>query len=159
MKIYRIALVIILLTAAAACKPMVYAKSSDDVRFVSNSFAADFSQTYAAAQWALKINGYSLSSDSQSGGTLTSVWMPTTSDSHAIDLFGRRDFGANGGYYQLEVNVSSENGRTRVDVGARLKTLIANLKSTGIEERKVLNEIGNYLRTSEPTISNVGIEE
>jgi len=161
MKTFKIVSIFVLCAVAlmGCTKPMVSAKASDDVRFVSKSFAADSAKAYAAAQWALKINGYSIASESQQGGNITSTWMSTKSDSHAINLFDRRDFGANGAYYQLEVHVLSENGRTRVDVGSRIMSVVANLKSTGIEERKILGEIANYLRTSEPDVTNIGLQE
>jgi hypothetical protein len=153
-------LFLILSLALMSCsKPLATARVEPDVGYVSKSFSTDSTNALAAVRWALKINGYSIANENAGEGTITSSWLPTTSDSHAINLFNRRDFGANGAYHQLEVHVSGEDGRTRVDVGSRLKALVANLKSTGIEERKILNEIGNYLRTSEPELTNIGVGE
>lgn len=140
-------------------KPLATARVEPDVGYVSKSFSTDTTNALAAVRWALNANGYSIANDNVGEGTITTTWVPTTSDSHAVDLFNRRDFGANGAYRQLEVHVSGEEGRTRVDVGSRIKTMVSNLKSTGIEERKVLNEIGNYLRTSEPELTNIGLDE
>jgi len=107
----------------------------------------------------LNATGYIIANENATEGTITSTWQPTKSDSHALDLFNRRDFGANGAYYQLEIHVTNESGKTRVDVGSRVDSVVANLKSTGIEERRVLNVIGNYLRSSEPELSNIGLQE
>lgn len=153
-------LFLILSLALMSCsKPLATAKVAKDTGFVSGSFATGTTEAVAAVRWALKINGYSIANENLQEGVITTTWVPTKTDSHGIELFNRRDFGVNGAYHQLEVRVSSENGRIRIDVGSRVKTLVANLKSTGIEERKVLSEVGNYLRTSEPNLTNVGLDE
>lgn len=155
----NIILAVLVLAAAGCSKPLVTAKVDPNVGYVSKSFPAGTAETIAAVKWALKINGYSLSNESSQDMTITTTWAPTTSDSHAIDFFQRRDYGVNGAYHQLEVQVSPEEGRTKVYVGSRLKTIVARLRSTGIEEKKILNEVGNFLRTSEPTVTNLGLEE
>lgn len=142
----------------ACSKPLASAKVAKDVGYVSKSFAVDTTEAFSAVRWALKINGYPIANENVQDGIVTTTWIPTTSDSHAIELFNRRDFGVNGAYHQLEVHVVSEDGRTRIDVGSRVKSVAQGVKSTGIEERKVLNEVAKYLRVSEPTITNLGRE-
>ncbi len=150
---------ILCLTLVGCSKPMINASVAEDIGFVSKSFATDTTQAFAAVRYALKISGYSIASDSQPEGLITSTWVPTKSDSHAVMVFDRRQMGVNGAYYQLEVHIVPDAGKVRIDVGAKAKSVVANLKSTGIEERKVLSEVGNYLRTSEPELSNIGLEE
>lgn len=152
-------LVVDLLFFAGCGKPLASARVVPDVAYVSKSFTTDQTSALAAVRWALKIRGYSIAGEKPGEGIITTTWLPTTSDSHMIDLFNRHDFGVNGAYHQLMVQVSGESGRTQVSVGSRVKTLVSNLKSSGIEERRVLSEVGNYLRMSEPNLTNIGLEE
>ncbi len=140
-------------------KPMVNAAVNKDVRYVSEYVKVDQSEAYNAAKWALVMNDYPLATKDEEKGLLETAWIPTKTDSHAIILFNRRDLGVNGAYFQMIVKVVPYNGKTRLDVGTRIKSVASGVKSTGIEERRVLKEIKEYLRKDEPTLSNVGLEE
>lgn len=151
--------VVALFVVAAACaKPLVTAKATKDVAYLSRSFPAELNECYAAVRWALRASGYPIANENLSNGIITTTWIPATSDSHVIMLFGHPDFGVTGAYHQLEVHVASEDGKTRIDIGSRVKSVASKVESTGIEERKVMSEIADYLRVSEPTITNIGRE-
>ncbi len=135
--------------AGAGCDARhVDAKTADDIHFYDRSFAASPNDCYYALRWALKISGYSIA-----------TWTPTTSDSHYLSVFTHRDYGVNGGYHQLEVRVVPQGTKTQVEVGSRVKAVVRNLESSGVEEQKVLAELGGYLRAEEPSLSNEGIAE
>lgn len=159
-KHYILPVLLFVVAVSYGCsKPLATARVSEDVRYVSDTLNADKKGAYHAVRWALKINGYPIATENENAGVITTVWMPTKSDSHALMLFDRYDFGVNGAYYQLDVRVESVEGKTRVSIGSRIKSVVADLKSTGIEERRVLNEAKDYLRTGEPEVTNIGLEE
>ncbi|MFA4974872.1 MAG: hypothetical protein WC683_19900 [bacterium] len=149
--------------AALACgscsKPMVTGRVTPDVRYFSRDYASNPNDTYYAVRWALKETGYPVEGEDLPGGVITTKWLPVTSDSHYVEVFGEPDYGVTNSYYQIEVHISSDSGRTVVEVGARAKTVAHNLKSSGVEERKVLARIGDYLRSGEPNVTNLGINE
>lgn len=149
----------LMICIAACSKPMAEGRVSKDIRYIAKKFDANKEEVFYAVRWALKINGYPIARENQNEGVVESTWLPTKSDSHALILFDRPEFPVNGGYYQLIVNVTPEDGRMRISVGSKFKAVMTGLKSTGIEERRVLREIGNYLRVKEPDVTNIGLEE
>ncbi len=159
MRITALALVLAALTFAACSKPLATARIAPDVQYVSRTYAANANDTYYAVRWALNEAGLPVASEDLAAGIITTKWVPVTSDSHYIELFGRRDFGVTNSYYQLDLRISFDGGRAQVQAAARAKTLATNFKSSGIQERKVLDLIGAYLRTSEPEVTNLGITE
>lgn len=150
----------VLITFVAACsKPLAEGKVSKDVRYISGKFDTNKEEAFYAVRWALKTRGYPIAHENQNEGVVKSTWVPTKSDSHALILFDRPDFGVNGGYYQVLVNVTPEEGKMKIAVATQVKAVPYGVKSTGIEERRILNEIGDYLRVKEPEVSNIGLEE
>lgn len=148
-----------LLWLPACGKPMAHAHVAPPSEYFSEDYAASANDTYYAVRWALKDAGYPVEKEDLAGGVITTKWLPVTAGSHYIEVFGRPDYGVTNSYHQLEVRISPEGGRTLVKVGSRAKTLVYNLKSSGVEERKVLEYVGDYLRSSEPDITNLGINE
>ena len=144
---------------AACSKPMAEGRVTKDIRYITKTFDTNKEEAFYAVRWALKINGYPIARENQNEGIVESTWLPTKSDSHALILFDRPEFPVNGGYYQLIVSVTPEEGKMRIAVGSKLKAVMAGLKTTGIEERRVLKEIGDYLRVKEPDVTNIGLEE
>lgn len=158
----RITSLVLILAAAmlAACsKPLATARIAPDVEYLSRSYAATANDTYYAVRWALTEAGLAVASEDLAAGVITTKWAPVTSDSHYVDVFGRRDYGVTNSYYQLDLRISFDGGRALVQAAARAKTLAARFKSSGIQERKVLDLIGAYLRTNEPEVTNLGINE
>jgi hypothetical protein len=158
----KIALILLAFTAlvASACtKPLANASITRNLEFMSRSYAANANDIYYASKWALEESGYPISGENLKDGILTTTWLPVKSSSHYINVFDRPDYGVTNSYYQLEIQVVPEGGRTEVRIAARTKSLVSNLKSSGTEERKVLDLIGGYLRKDEPTVTNLGIDE
>ncbi len=150
----------IVAAALAACsKPMVRAKVLPDVHYYSRSYAANANDTYYAVRWALKDVNMPVATEDLNAGIITTKWEPVTSDSHYVEMFGRPDYGVTNSYHQLEVQISFDQGRSMVKVGSRIKSLVARLQTSGIIEKKVLDGIGNFLRNSEPDITNLGVSE
>lgn len=135
------------------------AQVAKSVEYESRDYAAGANDIYYAVRWALVECGYPVANENLPDGIITTAWVPVKSDSHYVDVFGRPDYGVTNSYHQLEVQVVPEGGRTTVKVGSRFKSMLAYLKSSGFEERKVLDRIGDRLRKAEPTVTNLGIDE
>lgn len=156
----RIAVFFVLTVALCACaKPLAIGRVTGQVEYISRDYAAAPNDVYYALKWALVEGGYPIANENLEDGIFTTAWLPVTSDSHYIKFFGRPDYGVTNSYYQLEVQVVPQGGRTEVRVGSRAKTLASNFKSSGVEERKVLDRIGNRLRKTEPELTNLGVRE
>lgn len=151
-------LVFIIILFSACSKPMIKADISQPNRFYKKTFNSDKSDIYDAIKFALKANGFSVMSENKSSGYVESSWVPVRSGSHYIRVFGRDDYGVTGAFQQIIANVSDNGGSASVSVGTRTKSLVAYLKSSGVEERKILDQISNYLRKHEPEITNIGVE-
>ena len=159
MRILTVLAIVAALFLSACSKPMAYGHIAQPIEYFSNDYAASPNDAYYAVRWALKDAGYPVEKEDLPGGIITSKWLPVTAGSHYVEIFGRRDYGATNSYYQLEVRITPGSGRTLVKVGSRVKTLAHNLKSSGVEERKVLAFVGNYLRSNEPNLTNLGLQE
>lgn len=149
----------LLFFVSSCAKPLASAKVAKDVEYASRDYAASANDIYYAMRWALVECGYPTSNENLQDGVITTAWVPVKSSSHYVDTFGRPDYGVTNSYHQLEIQVVPDGGRTTVKVGSRVKTLVARLKSSGTEEKKILDSIGTRLRKSEPTLTNLGIDE
>ncbi len=138
---------------------MMQARIVEQTDTYNMDFAASQADAIAAIKWALEERGYAIATEDARGGVITTTWQAIKSDSHYMPFFSRPDYGVTDSYYQLELRAEPLGGRTNVYVTARAKSLLSNLKSSGFEERKVLDGIGNYLRKGEPAVSNLGLEE
>jgi len=156
----KLALVIVAFSLFCGCsKPMVGGTVTTDNKAFSKDYAATPNQAYYAVRFALEENGYALDKEDLGAGIITTTWQPVTSDSHFIDVFGKRDYGVTNSYYQLKVYVVNEGDRTKVKITAPAKTLATKFESSGKQEKKVLASIGDYLRKREPDVTNIGIME
>lgn len=140
-------------------KPILSAKIAADSPGVGRDYAALPNDVYYAARWALVNSGIPVANENLHDGVITSTWIPVSSGSHYIDLFDRKDWGVTNSYYQIEVRILPEEGRTSVTVITRPKTIVNNLRSSGAKEKEVLAAIGNSLRKSSPEITNLGVSE
>lgn len=140
-----------------ACTKPIAEATSQTMDTVSRNFNASANQTYYAVRWALSTCGYPVAYEDLPGGTITTSWIPTRAGSHYISPFGSRDYGQTGAHHQLEIRVLPSGGTTAIDVTSRVKSVVVNLHSSGHEEARVLDEVGNYLR-SNATITNLGVE-
>lgn len=155
---------LLLATICAACvKPALTAKEQTLVP-VERTFAVSANQVYYAIRWALASTGYPVGTEDLPNGIITTTWVPTQVGAQYLDPFernepGARDWGNRGGYYRMDFHVIPEGDKTRIIVTERVRSVIANLKSSGEQEEKVLDKIGDYLRTADPDVTNVGIQE
>jgi hypothetical protein len=155
----RIAILMSIFAAVAlgACtKPMVTAGAATEVAAFSRTYAASANDTYYAIRWALQEVGIPVASEDLKGGTITTKWMPATSDSHFLYVFERRDYGVTTTYFQLDLRLTSDGGRTTVKVASRVKTIASGIHSSGLIEEKVLAKADDFLRTNAPEITNLG---
>ncbi len=162
MRLVKWMAVLVLVVSAAACvKPSLTAKEQTLKPF-ERTLSSDANQTYYAIRWALAATGYPVGNEDLRNGTISTAWIPTKAGSHYLDPFDRqeppaRDWANNSGYYKMEFQVSPEGATTHVVVTARVRSVIANLYSSGEQEELVLNKIGDYLRSGDPDVTNVGI--
>lgn len=127
---------------------------------VSRTFETNANEAYYAIRWALKTSGYSITSEDLENGVVTSGWLSSKADSHYVAPFGRKDFGVNGAYYRLEIKlVPDGSSTTKIEITSRVKSMLAQLKSSEIEERKILNMVADYLRKPDIRVTNIGVEE
>ena len=160
MRISRVFFYCALLAVMASCNNhFVNAKVSKDVEYFKHEYDASANQCYYALRWALKMNGYPIVKENLRDGIIETAWVPANADSHYMPYFGRKDSGVSGTYHQLEVKVVPIGGKTTLEVASRIKSVVSTMKSSGFEERKILAEVGDYLRAGEPVITNEGIEE
>lgn len=145
--------------SVGCAKPLVRA-SAQMMAPVARSYPAEPNQVYYAIRWALAHRGYPVANENLPSGLITTAWRPTTTDSHFLQPFRSRDYGTTGGYHQLELRVTNEGaGRTRVEITSRLKSVLANVRSSGRQETAVLDEIGHALQSSDIGVTNVGVDE
>ncbi len=149
-----------MISMSMAChKPLMHAKAATDVYDVEQRYETGPNTIYYAVRWALETNDYSVAEEDLRAGLIRTAWLPTTADSHYVPIFGRKDYGVTNSYYQLKIKVLPEGTHTRVLVTSHAKTVVSTLKSSGIEEGKILASMAHYLRSKEPNITNLGIEK
>ncbi len=158
----RVSLVLVLLISTfhlASCgKPRLFGKDQE-IRPVSQSFPVGTKAAFTAVKESLAYNGYAIQSEDEGKGTLETHWQPSTSDSHYVDFFNRRDMGTTGSYYKLIVKVSPKGqADSQVEVSNVAKGIVSNLKTTEVEEDKILKKVGDFTRKSNIEVTNVGLQ-
>lgn len=146
----------------SSCSQPAFDAKESTTASVSRTFESDANQAYYAVRWALKTSGYSIINEDLQNGVLTSGWRPSTVDSHYVDPFGRKDYGVNGAYFKLEVKIMPNEGssnKTKIEISSRVKSMMAHLKSSEIEEKKILGKVADYLRKADIRVTNLGAEE
>jgi hypothetical protein len=144
-----------------SCAHSMYEAREFANQTVSKTFETDANHAYLAIRWALKTSGYSIINENLEEGIVTSGWLPTKVDSHYLEPFGHPDYGVNGAYYGLEVKIIPEDvgSKTRVEIISHVRSMMAQLKSSEIEEKKILNMVSDYLRKPDIHLTNIGLEE
>lgn len=151
--------VLILLATLAACgKPRLFGKEQE-VNPIVKSFPIDSKAAFQAAKEALAYNGYNLQTEDAQQGILETHWQPSTSDSHYVWVFNRKDRGTVGSYHRLVVKITPKGGsESQVEIYSLAKSFIMNLKSTGMEEQKVLVKMADFTRKANIDVTNVGLQ-
>ncbi len=159
----KIIMFLLAMTCAACVKPALTAKEQS-LAPVERTFTADANQAYYAIRWALASSGYPVGTEDLRNGTISTTWVPTKVGAQYVDPFernepGARDWGNRGGYYRMDFQVIPEGDRSRIVATSRVRSMVANLKGSGEQEIQVLDKIGDYLRTADPDVTNVGISQ
>lgn len=141
----------------SCAKPVVIAKINENPFFYEKIFSVKKEAVIEASKKALTSGGYSVANADPKAGKIESGWVSATVDSHYIDYFDRKDYGVNGAYHQLVIEVFDNNGASKVRVASRIKGLSSAIKSSGSEEKSFFTRLGNYLRNSEPSVTNLGV--
>lgn len=145
-------------TISSCGKPRLFGKDQG-VDPITKSYPVDTKAALKAAKESLALNGYALQSEDDAKGILETHWQPSTSDSHYVDFFNRRDMGTVGSYYKLIVKVSPKGqADSQVEISSLAKSIVTNLKSTGMEENKVFEKIADFTRKHNIEVTNVGLQ-
>ncbi len=157
-KIAIVALSLVALGMVSCGKPRLFGKDQAVVPIIKN-YPVDVKGALKATKEALAYNGYAIQSEDDAQGILETHWQASTSDSHYVDFFNRRDMGTVGSYYKLVVKVSPKGqADSQVEISSVAKSIVSNLKSTGVEENKVFSKIGDFTRKSNIEVTNVGLQ-
>ncbi|MCB1215202.1 MAG: hypothetical protein KDK66_06980, partial [Deltaproteobacteria bacterium] len=113
---------------------------------------------YQAAKESLAYLGYSLREDNEQSKSLQTHWQPTTSDSHYVEVFNRKDFGTVGAYYYLAVNVIPRGQGSVVTLRNVAKSVISNLKSSRREETRFFGKMADFTRAKDIEVTNIGLQ-
>ena len=146
-------------TNATCTKEIVFAK---DYFTQPEKVYVDTDKTTAmeAIEKTLTKLGYEIINKDEENGKITSGWKPAESDSHYLDLFNRKDFGASdGAYYQLLIDINEEGSRMKVLVATKVKTVVGKLTSNKVIEKRVLTQLEDFLRPAQIEMSNVGVRK
>ncbi|MDO8644632.1 MAG: hypothetical protein Q7S00_06690 [bacterium] len=136
---------------------MVYAKDRP-VEPKVKEFNAAPQATYEAAREVLKTLGYKIAYENAEKRLLRTGWLPTTVDSHYVELFDKPDYGTTGAYYRLEFSLEEKEGKVLAVLSASPRSLVPNIKSSGRVEKKIFSRMADLLR-DDIEITNVGVQE
>ncbi len=151
---------VLLLALTAACTKVVVRADETKTAPVTKKFSADVASVFQKSRETLNQLGYSLLNADEMSSVLETRWMPTTSDSHYLALFGRRDYSASqGGYYKLVITAEQQGNYAGVTVYTALKTVAGKLDSSEVVEKRFLKKLGDALRRPQIEVNNVGMEE
>lgn len=151
----RLAILFSLVLIFSACnKPALYGTVQESDSITQN-FKAPPPAAFEAAKHALVYLGYSLKQENPEQGILETYWQPTKAGSHYVSVFGRRDYGTVGAYYQLRVKVRPRGEGSAVSVANISKSFISNLKSAEREEREFLSKVDDFTR-KDIQVTNIG---
>jgi len=149
----------ILFLTGACTKVVVRAKENKTVP-VTQSYSANLASVFEKSRATLEKLGYSLLQADENSNVLETRWEPTTSDSHYLALFGRRDYAANqGGYYKLVVTAEQQGNAVGVTVYTVLQSVSGKLDSSEVLEKRFLSKLSAALRSSQIEVNNVGMYE
>lgn len=150
-----IAVAFSLLLGSSCNKAMVTGRDLDTEPVV-HEFTAPYPEVFLAARQALRDMEFKVEYYNEEQGIIRTGWMPVTSDSHYVDVFGRPDYGANGAYYHFAIRMQDLGNKTRVQVQAPLRTIVAKMYSSHREENRLLKRVRHLVRPADFKVTNVG---
>jgi len=158
-KIFSASLFLCFFVSLMGCTKTYRVATPSSPRLIKHTFAASPNDIYYALRWALRAYGYPIAEEDLQNGVIKTRYVPVKAHSHLLDTFGSPDYGINGAYHQLEVRLVPQNGKTEVQIGSRIQSVVANLKSSGREERLILEKVSHYLRSPNVQVTNLGVQE
>ncbi len=147
------------LLLSVGCNKVYRTAKPSQPHLYKQTFSATPNDIYYALRWALRANGYPIAEEDLQNGVIKSRFVPVKATSHYLNIFDRQDYGINGGYHQLEAKLIPQNGKTEVQIGSRIQSIVSRLRSNGSEEELILGKIGDYLRNPNVQLTNLGIQE
>lgn len=148
---------LVFFSISGCVKPLVRAELQTNDP-IEQTFNSGPNTVYYAIRWALADRGYPVGFEDLPGGVIQTAWVPVKSDSHYIKPFGTEDYGTVGAYHQLEVHVIPAGSETKLSVVSKMKSIVQGLHSNGREERAVLEQVQNFLRSRDVEVTNLGVE-
>ena len=158
-KIIGLLLITSLLGPLTACNRKIIYSKDRAMEPISKLFNTSLDEAYKTSKEAILRLGYRIDREDEPQKSFRTVWLSTKADSHYVDLFDRRDYGTVGAYYRLQVKVTEKQGQADVEIEAPVRSIIGRMKSSHIEEKKVLKKMADLLRKEDFEMTNVGVEE
>lgn len=156
----KLILGLVAISFLGACNKAILYSRDKAMPPVSQTFKTSTPDAFKAVREVVKNMGYKIEREDEKQGSLITGWLSTKTDSHYIDLFDKRDYGTIGAYYRLEVRVTDQEGKALVEIAAPTRSVISGrLKSSHIEEEKVLAKVTDLLRREDFEMTNVGVTE
>jgi len=147
------------LDAQGCTKKIVYSRNYNTQPRTS-LYYADKTALMENARRIIENLDYSILSYETETGKIVTGWKPVESDSHYLNLFGRKDFGnTDGAYYQLVIDVIPEGPKLKVLASTTVKTIVGKLNTNNVVERRFLDKLDNVMRSPQIEITNVGMEK
>lgn len=149
-----------LLLLTSACTKVVVRAKENKTTPVTKSYSTNLETAFEKSRQTLEKLGYSFLQADAMTNVIETRWQPTTSDSHYLLLFGRRDYAANqGGYYKLVVTAEQQGSTVGVSVYTVLQTVSGKLESSEVLEKRFLHKLSDALRSAQIEVNNTGMFE
>ena len=127
---------------------------------IAKTMNSDANSIYYGIKWAFDETGLPLGEQDLAGGVVESKWVPVGAATHFVNVFDRKDFGANGAYYKMIITIIPvEGGVSRVEAHTKVQSIISRIESYGSKERDVLAKIENHARNYNVVVTNLGVED
>lgn len=144
----------------SACAKEVITASDHDTKPLSKKYHNITTlELYQKSSQILESMGYTFAPNSDFNNLqLITIWRSTTSGSHYLKIFDRKDYsGAMGAYYQLIVQFTPSDNATRIDVKTKIKNLAGRLTSSDKIEKEFFERLEDATRSPNIKITNVGV--
>lgn len=145
---------------AVNCTKVVTYSTTVTTAPIEKSYSTSIYVAMEKTKKAFESLGYEVIRVEESQNQIVTGWRPTLSNSHYLDLFKRPDYSANAGaYYQMVADISEQNNRVKVVVYTNVKSVVGNLVSSKVLENKFFDRLGDFIRSPQIEITNVGMTE
>lgn len=154
----QLGLLVCVVVWGVSCTKVVVRAKEQKTNPVSKQYASDVSSVFTASQQALEHMEFAMQDVDPLQLHLETRWHSTTSDSHYMDLFGRKDFAVNqGAYYKLVVDAEQQGNYVGVTAYTVLKTVAGKLESSQVVEGEFFKHLDDSMRSPQIEVTNVGM--